>query len=355
MDFKKYYKVVNMALTNNIPLLVVSGPGEGKTQTSRQIAESRNSDFIVINAANRHPFHISGLPVKADNHFAISEKDYPMLSANQKFIKDDNGILKADFAQYPFMQRIYGATEELIVIIDDLLLATNLLQGALMNLIEERSIDGRKIPDCVRFIITTNEAGQNAGGSGILSPLINRAIIVKFPRDYKAWLAYALSEGISKEILLFIHAFPHYLYSDSYPKGIKAFPSPRSWIKCDPFIKGDLYDKEILSGLVGEKAATDAVAFFRSLKKFGNLVSKVLGDPDNAPLYYNISDIYGCLLILSNHFEKKNVANIVRYFKRLDKPELLTVLMNLGCQNFPDSKQTQEYIDLQVSTSQESF
>ena len=326
MNMTEYLKTVNIALDNSIPVISISGAGEGKTQISKQIAENRNSEYLVINAANRHPFHISGLPFKSDI--------------------DNEGNMKADFAQYPFMQKIYSAKDnELIVIIDDLLLATPLLQGALMNLIEERTIDGRKIPDCVKFLITTNDINQNAGSGTILTPVINRSILLKFPRDFKAWLDWGLKNGVDKRVLLYIHAFPNDLYTDNYPKGIKSFPSPRSWEKASHFVKNGLHSIEILSGLVGESIACNCSSFIDDLHTFGNIINKIKMDPMSVEIFTDINKIYGIIHLLSNHFEKSNIANIVKYFKRYNNNELLSILFTMGTNNFPDSKESKEYTD----------
>jgi hypothetical protein len=317
LSFSEYQLRLNIALTNNIPVIVKSGPGEGKTQTCKQLAKERGSDCLVINAVNKNPSHVNGLPFRG---------------------KDG-----ASFDHYDFMRTMFNAKKELIVVIDDVLLSTMSMQGSFMNLIEERAIDGKPIPDCVKFLITTNDAGQGAGSGGLLTPLINRAIILDFPRDVDQWKRWALSEGVSKEIVLFIHAFPNALYSDSYPKGITAFPSPRSWTKANPFVQAGIHDSTTLAGLVGAKYGLEASAFIDNLEKFGNVLAKVLNDPASAPVFTDLSDIYGVLLICSNSFEKKNVEKIITYFKRYKNEEMISILFAIGCSSFPDSKETKAY------------
>lgn len=348
LSFEEVKQRVFLCWDNNIPVLMKSGPGEGKTQSSKQwaleygancisiqktdtkitvehIKNGKVKSSIVINAVNKNPSHVNGLP----------------------HLTEDG----ASFAMYDFMREIYAAETSLIVIIDDVLLATQIMQGSFMNLIEERAVDGKPIPDCVNFIITTNEAGQGAGSGSILSPVINRCWVVDFPRDVDNWLKWGVENNVSKKLLLFIHAFPDQLFSDKYPKGITAFNSPRSFTKASIFMNAGIQDSTTLSGLVNPETAIKLAAFCDQLDKFGNVWAKIKADPNTAPVYNTLEDIYAVLLICSNQFEKANVSKIVQYFSRYGNDELLSILFAVGTQTFPDSKESKEYVDY-VATNQ---
>jgi len=97
LNFSQYLARVNFALDNNIPVIIKSGPGEGKTQTCKQIADDRKAKtviactcpkrkkalekkgfkcFLVINAVNKNPSHVNGLPHMTEEGASFAFYDF---------------------------------------------------------------------------------------------------------------------------------------------------------------------------------------------------------------------------------------------------------------------------------------
>jgi len=300
--------------------LLVGFTGVGKSQWIEAIFKKIGWSYLPYIPSMGNPSHINGLPFEKDG--------------------------QAEFLFYEFMRSIMSATEKTIVHIEDFIQAPPLMQAALMSVTHKREVNGKKIPDCVAFVIDTNDETHNAGGTKVISPFISRGCTFRFPVDVKAWLAWGMeTKRIRKEILLFIHAFPNALCCDKVPRGIQAFNSPRTWEMASEWVEDGVIDAITLSSAVGVEEGHNCAAFIKDFQRFGNVLAKVLNDPQSAPLFTELSEVYGCLLILSNHFEKKNVNAITQYFKRYNNEELIKVLFALGCQTFPDAKETKEYVE----------
>jgi len=312
----------NSIIKRNLNMILVGFPGIGKSQWIESLAKSNSMNYIPYVPSMGNPSEIKGLPF------------------------NNNG--KAEFLFYEFMQSIMECKGPTIVHIEDLIQATPLMQAALMSLIHKREVNGKSIPEHITVILDTNDASHRSGGNMVLSPMLNRASIFEFPIDVKGWINWAMTEGkgrIAREVILFIHAFPEYFCSKSIPRGIEAFNTPRSWERVSGWISDGFTDAVTLASDIGFEIAIKLSAFITDIEKFGSILAKVKSDPDTAPLYESENDVYGVLLILSNHFEKGNVSNLIRYFKRYGNDELLRVLFEVGTMVHPDSKETKEYVN----------
>lgn len=302
--------------------ILVGFPGVGKTEWVKSVFKDWR--FISYIPSMGNPSHINGLPFNNDG--------------------------KAEFLFYEFISYIMESTEDTMVLIQDLIQATPVMQASLMSLIQNREVNGKKIPDCVTFILDTNDASHGAGGTKVIAPILSRAAIFTFPVDVKGWLEWGMkSKRICHEILLYIHAFPDALCSGVIPKGIESYATPRTWEMASEYVEAGFTDAITLASVVGKEQARNCEAFLSDLSKYGNMLPKILKSPDDAPMMKEMSEQYGILLILANHFKKENVPSIVRYFKRYKNDELLSVLFNIGTANFPDSKETKEYVNEAVA------
>lgn len=299
--------------------LLVGFPGIGKSEFVKSIAKELGYKYLTYIPAMGNPSHINGLPFNNDG--------------------------KAEFLFYEFMEAIMNSTKPTIVHIQDFIQATPIMQAALMSLIQERSVNNKPIPDCVTFIIDTNDASHGAGGTKVIAPVLSRTAIFEFPIDAKGWIEWAFkSKRICKEIILYIHAHPDALCKKEIPRGIEAYPTPRTWEHASEWVEDGFTDATTLASAVGPEEGQNCAAFISDLHKYGNMLPKILNNPETAPLMKELSERYGVLLILANHFEKENVPAIVKYFKRYGSEEMLSVLLNIGASIHPDSKETKEYI-----------
>jgi hypothetical protein len=318
----KFNQHVNDCLDFNIPLIIVGGPGLGKSSNSKAIALQRGADYHKFVPAYKQPSDIGGIKVP------VIEKQ----------------IL--EYFYQSFSRVMFEAKSETVIHIEDLLLAPPMVGNVIMSLIESREINGDLISEHVKFIIDSNDMSHKSGSGQINAALNNRGSIAQFPIDPNGWIKnFALPNGVAKEIILFIHANPDFFASADIPRGYTPFATPRSWTKLSQFVERGRNDMAVVQSFVGSEAAGRFCPFVDSLAKYGNLIAKVKHDPSSAPMFDKIDEALGAIFMLSNHFEKKNVANFVSYVERYSNSEYKSLLIDLGVQTHPDSKESSAYVD----------
>lgn len=313
-----------VCIEEQIPLIVKGSPGIGKSQTIAAWCKAQAWSYLDFIPSFAKPSQLGGIQI-------------PDIKNN-----------KCEFLYINLLESIFNAKVQTVVHIQDLLQAPDTIAKQIMSLIEFRCVNGRAIPECVSFVLDTNEANHRAGTGTILGTTNNRCAIVTWPRDVKGWITWGLQSGrICKEIILFIHANPELLYSDDVPRGFTPYNTPRSWEKLSKVVSKGFVAFPFVESLVGAEAASRFVPFYQSLQEYGNLIAKIKKDPMDAPLFdtHSADKILGAVFILSNHFEKGNVNNFLQYITRYNNNEYTKLLIELGCQTHPDSKETKAYVD----------
>lgn len=311
-------------MKENTPIIFVGAPGTGKSQTIKSWCIEQSWQYFSFVPSFAKPSQIGGIQIPD--------------------IKNQT----CEFLYIELMEKIFNANDRTIVHIQDLLQAPDTIAKQIMSLIEFREINGKKIPDCVSFVIDTNDPSHRAGAGTILGTTNNRCAIIQWPVDTKGWLIWALESGrIAKEIILFIHANPDFLCSKDVPRGFTPYNTPRSWEKLSKALSGGFTEFPFVASFVGDEAASRFCPFLESLKDYGNLLAKIKVDPMTAPIFNpnDFDKVLGSIFILSNHFEKENVDKFVDYINRYSNNEYTALLFELGVQVNPDSKETKKYVD----------
>lgn len=152
----------------------------------------------------------------------------------------------AKFIPMEFARSVTEATEPTLFILDDLGQASQEIQFQLMQVLGSREIGGRKIPDNVYFVGTTNPVG-NSGVYNLNEAMVDRGYYFQTYLPSLAWFDWAVGAKIHSGILAVVQRFPE-----------KFFPGPsgfnRSQFKGDGFL-----DKKTPSAR-GMERLSDALA-----------------------------------------------------------------------------------------------
>lgn len=321
-----YLNHINDCLDFNIPLILVGPPGTAKSETLRSVFVERGANY----------------------HVAASQTCKLSQFFGMLFINRDEKTFEPFF--YEYSKILFEAESETVFQFEDLLLADEQLAKGLMSLVRLREVHGQKISDNIKFVFDTNDNSHGAGRGMVNTALNNRCSIIQAPINVEAWLKWGLtSKRIAREILLFIHANPEFAYTDKLPKGsFTAFNTFRSWELLTPFVNRGRRNLAVVESVIGNHndVAAEFINFWESLDTYGNLIAQVKADPMTAPMFgQNEADkILGCVFILSNHFTKGDVDKFITYIDRYRNSEYSRLLIELGVQVHPDSKETKAYV-----------
>ena len=296
MKPSKLLKLLSIAFSNNIKVLIKGAPGIGKTEIVVEACAIAKADIVIMHPAVSDPIDFKGLPAIV-------------------------GSL-AEFLPYGQLRKLIEATRLTVCFIDDIGQAPHAVQAALMQLIQQREIDGHKISDHVVFCGATNDSSHMAGVTSILEPVKSRwHTIVELQADQIEWVRWAQKNNIREEILAFVmFRGMEVLHNFKPTRDLSNSPSPRTVAAAAKLFACGLHDMPILSGACGEGWAAEFLGFLK--------VYRTLPDPDECiknpttarvPSTEDAATLFAIAVALSLRATKTNIGNITQYLKRLPK------------------------------------
>lgn len=305
-DFIPFFK---KAVHERVAILLTGRPGLGKTQIPQQICADEGIDFQLRHPVTEEPINYEGVPA----------------------IYRDEGIARS--LPMGHLADMLKATKPLLMWLDDLGQQTStLVQGAIMQLVEGRQINGNVLPQCVFFGAATNRQADGAGVAGIIQPLLNRFdCIIELEPDLKAWQSFILNRQYKHSPIFasFLEYKPDYLFKWDAKSAIEASCTPRSLEKACRLLSLDLVPaenrSELLCSIVGKAAGIDLNAFIEFGEKLVN-IADIERDPVNTPLPERKSKDgvlmqYILTSALAQRLNRSNVDAFITYAGRFT-PEL---------------------------------
>ncbi len=292
--------ILKIAIANKKPILIEGSPGIGKSDIVSQVVKDMGLDFMISHPVTSDPTDYKGLPGIVNGH--------------------------AEFLPYGDLRRILEASNILVVFLDDLGQGSTATQAALMQLVLAREINGQKIPDCVVFVAATNRRSDNAGVSGLITPLRSRFYsTIELVPDVNDFCKWGLDNGLPIDLLGFMQLrgskTTGNMLSNFDPKTAregKPFACPRTWSFAGKWINQGVEDPEVINGCIGEAAGTEYLGFRNLMKALGNLPAQVISNPMGATIPQEIDRVFAITCALAGHYASvKNIDNIAKYVERL--------------------------------------
>jgi len=238
-----------------VPVLLLSGPGMGKTSLVQSLAAAQDVLCEVVNGSLREPSDFAGLPV----------------------LGDDGVRLEAP----AWAQRLKQAAKGMLFL-DELTTSTPAVQAAMLAVTLNRVVGELQLPNGIQVVAGANPPDQAAGGYELEPPLANRFCHIRFEPSNDEWIdgmvtgwksvpvsraGAASSEGLAAGVASvtgFIRTRPGLL--DAYPQTSAEaggpWPSRRTWTMLARILAHLRSDdlaaiRTAVFGLVGEGAGVE--------------------------------------------------------------------------------------------------
>ena len=227
-------------------------PGIGKTQTMYKIAKDLNMNVLQISIPEVSTENLSGLP------------EFNKAPHMDKYaITGDTGSQSTVWTAPQIIENANRLANEVgkagcILFIDDLHRVNMAVAPYLYGLLGERKLGSFKLDTKVAIMGAMNDSDE-AGFSGIDSPIKDRIGILPVPFDFDYWM-----DNFGKKLHFYIASFlrshPTYSQEDESTM-IEQFGTPRSWTHlANEF---ELYDREFLkahSALIAKQKVSASAA-----------------------------------------------------------------------------------------------
>jgi hypothetical protein len=314
-----------IVIDQNEPLMVWGQPGVGKSDVARQVAAKHGAFLIDIRLSQYDSVDMRGIPSPEQG------KTVWNMPSTMPFVGND---------AFPDDQLI-------LLFFDELNSAAPSVLAVAYQLINDRACGEHIFKPNVRVIAAGNREGDKGVTSKMPLPLANRLCHVELGVSAEATIDHMLATGAPAEGIAFLSWRKQLVSTFDPSKPEKAFATPRTWSKAFKVFKSDLPDavkRAAVSGFVGEGPTLEFFAFCDMMDKVIP-VSKIIADPEGAPLPDELSMCYATAVSISGEMTLDNVTPLHTYLQRMD-PEFLVLAWQMGLKRDDELLQADEFLDL---------
>lgn len=216
-------------------ICIAGAPGIGKTHTMYQLAKDLNMNIIQVSLPELATEELSGLPNFVDAHYMDKYSTTGATNSQAtvwtvpQIIENANRLANSE------------GVSGCILFLDDLHRVNMAVAPYLYGLLGERKLGSYKLDSKVAIMGAMNDSDE-AGFSGIDSPIKDRIGILPVPFDFEYWFK-SFGSKLHFYISSFLRSHPTYVQEDESTM-IEQFGTPRSWTHlANEF---DLYDRQFI-------------------------------------------------------------------------------------------------------------
>ena len=290
--------VLSSMLGQRWPAFIWGPPGIGKSAIVHAVASKAGMDVIDLRASLLDPTDLRGIPAIID----------------QKAVWCPPGFLPQ------------AKSKPGVLFLDEINAAPPMVQASLYQLVLDRKVGEYVLPDGWWIVAAGNRQKDRAVTFRMSSALSNRFVHLELDVDVSDWRAWALKNNIHPMVTAFIGYKPGLLRED--PSESAAFPTPRAWEILSDVIKkfGGIKEcSDIVSGIVGQGAATEFAAFVkRSLNM--SQIEEIVADPESAKLPKALDGLHVLTTWLVHSADRQDVVKASSILLNRLPPEFAVVL-----------------------------
>lgn len=314
----------------HLPVLIVGGPGVGKTSIVRQVAGMLDADLLLSTPSTEDPTEPKGFPW-------ANEKDP-----------------HAHFKPFGNLAKALAATKLTIWFLDDFGQALPGVQSGYMPLMQGFTADGAPLPKCVVFVAASNRRTDRGNVGGLLEPVKSRfAMIVEMVPDVDEVTEWMVGQkGISPMVPAYLRWQRDDLNKFEPTADLTNSPIPRTWEHAGRILDLKFGDKAVeaaaVCGAIGDGMGGQLLAFAEMFRQLPS-VDSILKDPETAPIPDAVNILYAVSTAVASRVTEKNFGNAARYAARLDEGghgDFGALLVRDAIRRKPALQQTPEFVKL---------
>lgn len=277
-------------------------PGVGKSSISVAIAEEMNLIHIPFCVNAREPVDLNGYPIHENGRARyVPFREIP-LDGLDTVPKGKNGWL---------------------IDLEEIDQADPSMQKALHRFILERAVGEYKLHPKVFLIGSGNRPEDRAHASVMSSALQSRMNHITLDSNVAVTSIYGVQKGWSPLVIGYINFRVSNLNNFNGQTTVGSYACERNWERVSKMLK--IWEKanqkletkgEELSGMLGESAALDFIAF-AEIKDSLITIPEILADPLGVDIPYNAGALYAITASLCSELEEKDFKKAYSFINRI--------------------------------------
>jgi len=333
-------------IPNSISVMIKGNHGIGKSQVVKQVADDLGIPMIDFRLSQNDVGDIKGIPFQRNGRTVFAPPELmPITEKDAKELKELLGL------EEDIHLGRYG--DKGILFLDEINRASREVQQAAFELVLDRRLNLRELPDGWRVVTAIND-NDDLYTVGSLDPaFVSRFMVVDFNPSREEWLDWARKEGVHDSVITFITKHTELLdpnkdtIDENNKEGVRKLFDRRSWHRFSDTIKEfEANDYKILgktpknldylhmlaAGFVGTVAATKFRSFIENdydslsadiiLNKWDKGVEKRVQAIVNAGRIPELSS-YNELLVAyieeQGKMSSKTMKNLTKYIQLMPK------------------------------------
>ena len=319
VNVKQLIALLAIAFKRRRKVLIKGQPGIGKTDIVKHACKIAGALVIFMHPAISDPTDFKGMP-------AIT-----------------NEGTEAHFLPFGDLMALISADKLTVCFIDDIGQAPQGVQAALMQLIQERRVNGHRISEHVVFCGATNDTSHRSGVSGILETVKSRFdTIVELVPDVDDWCSWACGVGnMPPELIGFIRFRPDLLNDFKPTRELTNSPSPRTVAAVGEWVNDGITDLPTLAGAAGAGFASEFIGFLKLYRSLPS-IDQILLDPSGATVPKEPAALYAVGAALIRKFTPKSARAVFTYAVRMPKENEVVVVLD-GLRTNDELRHTPEF------------
>ena len=313
--------IIEVMLECDQPLMIWGGPGLGKSDICRQVADALGYRYHDIRPMLMERADLMGVPYVDDL--------FHTLWASPGFLPESN------------------SPDKHFIILEELPNAKPDMMCALYQFVLDRKCGDAELPDGARIIACGNRQKDRGGTHRMPAPLASRFIHIELESSISDWLDWAVVNDIDPDVMFFLRFQSDFLNNFNPKLEDPAFPCPRAWTALSKLkTRMGSFDtsvqRTVYRGAVGEDAA-NAFAAFLSMKEQLPHPRSILMQPDTAMVPELGSAKVAIASSLCKMADEFNMDSICTYALRLD-PEIGQFLVGQCLKQDPSLQNADGYV-----------
>lgn len=226
-------------------------PGIGKSSLVRQIAAELGMEVIDIRLTQMEPTDLRGIPVPVE----------------------EGGETLVRWAPPAILPRDPNA--KAIIILDELPNAAPSIQAGSYQLVLDGRLGEYVVPKGCIVMAAGNRETDKGSTFKMPTPLMNRFVHIEMRHDFEDFQTYALTKGFHKDVVGYLSAFKHELFTFNATSASRGFATPRSWEAVSAIIRDNPNLPEmvmlgLIAGAVGDGIAVKFIEYRKNAAQLPN-------------------------------------------------------------------------------------